>query len=282
MSAAALSAATRSTGAGSWVMRSRERAGSIVAWDTGASWSDSLSESNVTVRRSIVKEGSVSEAYAAVAVLADPVRRRLYEYVAGQSDAVSREQAAAESGVPVHSARFHLDRLVTAGLLSVEHRRLTGRSGPGAGRPAKLYRRSDATVEVSVPPRRYDLVGSVLAAAVERSLAGDDLDAALAEEARAAGRSDGATLPGEGRDESERCAAVLAGRGFEPSCGPDGVILRNCPFDALAQQHTALVCRLNHDYVDGVIDGLGCHSLKARLDPADDRCCVRLEALPDA
>jgi predicted ArsR family transcriptional regulator len=223
----------------------------------------------------------VSEAYATVAVLADPVRRRLYEYVAAQSDAVSREQAAAEADVPVHSARFHLDRLVAAGLLSVEHRRLTGRSGPGAGRPAKLYRRSEVTVEVSVPPRRYDLVGSVLAAAVERSLAGDDLDAALADEARAAGRSDGVALPGEAaHDEQERCAAVLAGRGFEPSCGPEGVILRNCPFDTLAQQHTALVCRLNHDYVDGVLEGLGCHSLRATLDPADDRCCVRLVTIP--
>jgi predicted ArsR family transcriptional regulator len=258
-----------------------------------ASWSGSLSESNVTVRRTVVKEvTSVSEAYAAVAVLADPVRRHLYEYVAAQSAAVSREQAAAGADVPLHSARFHLDRLVEAGLLDVEHRRLSGRSGPGAGRPAKLYRRSGATVAVSVPPRRYDLVGAVLAAAVERSLAGDDLDAALAEEARAVGRGDGAAasdpgppeapVPGESaaEEESRRCAAVLAGRGFEPSCGPDGVLLRNCPFDALAQRHTALVCRLNHDYVDGVLEGLQCHALRARLDPADDRCCVRLEVAP--
>jgi predicted ArsR family transcriptional regulator len=223
----------------------------------------------------------VSEAYATVAVLADPVRRRLYEYVAAQSDAVGREQAAEATDVPLHAARFHLDRLVAAGLLSVEHRRLTGRSGPGAGRPAKLYRRSDTTVEVSVPPRRYDLLGSVLAAAVERSLAGDDLDAALAEEARAAGRSDGVGGITGPDDEQERCAAVLAGRGYEPSCGPDGMILRNCPFDALVQQHTALVCRLNHDYVDGVIEGLQCHSLQATLDPAEDRCCVRLVAVPE-
>ena len=75
---------------------------------------------------------------------------------------------------------------------------------------------------------------------------------------------------------------VLAGRGFEPACGPDGVTLRNCPFDSLVQQHTALVCRLNHDYVGGVVEGLQCHSLQAVLDPADDRCCVRLVSLPEA
>ncbi|SFC76998.1 Predicted transcriptional regulator, ArsR family [Nocardioides terrae] len=219
----------------------------------------------------------MSEAYAALGALADPVRRRLYDFVAGRSDAVSREQAAAGSDVPLHSARFHLDRLVEAGLLDVEHRRMSGRSGPGAGRPAKLYRRSAAEVEVSLPPRRYDVVGSVLAAAVERSLGGGDLPAALTQEAHAAGRADGAGCRVEGA-ETERCAAVLAGRGFEPSADDDGLVLRNCPFDALARQHTALVCGLNHDYVDGVLEGLDARSLHARLDPADDRCCVRLDA----
>lgn len=219
----------------------------------------------------------MSEAYTAIGALADPVRRRLYEYVAAQDDAISREQAADGAGVPAHSARFHLDRLVTAGLLDVEHRRLSGRTGPGAGRPAKLYRRSAMAVEVSVPPRRYDLAGSVLAAAVERSLHGAELRSALAEEARAAGRADGHACKVAGA-ELDRCAAVLAGRGFEPAADPDGLILRNCPFDALARQHTALVCGLNHDYVGGVLDGLDCHTLRARLDPGEDHCCVRLDA----
>jgi len=219
----------------------------------------------------------MTEAYAALGALADPVRRRLYGFVAAQPDGVSREQAAAGADVPVHSARFHLDRLVEAGLLDVEHRRLSGRSGPGAGRPAKLYRRSAVEVEVSLPPRRYDLVGSVLAAAVARSLEGGDLPAALTREARAAGHADGAGCRVEGA-ETERCAAVLAERGFEPTPDGDGLVLRNCPFDALARQHTALVCGLNHDYVDGVLEGLDASTLRARLDPADDRCCVRLDA----
>jgi predicted ArsR family transcriptional regulator len=223
----------------------------------------------------------MAEAYAAIGALADPVRRRLYEYVAAQPDAVSREQAAEGSGVPTHAARFHLDRLVAAGLLDVERRRLSGRTGPGAGRPAKLYRRSPAAVEVSVPPRRYDLVGAVLSAAVARSLEGADLAAALAEEARSVGRADGAASGAIG-DELTRCAAVLGERGFEPvaaaeGADPTGLILRNCPFDALAREHTALVCGLNHDYVDGVVEGLACRSLRARLDPAADRCCVRLD-----
>jgi len=218
----------------------------------------------------------VERAYAALGALADPVRRRLYEYVAAQRDAVGREQAAEGAGVPLHSARFHLDRLVEAGLLEVERRRLSGRTGPGAGRPAKLYRRSAADIEVSVPPRRYDLVGAVLAAAVERSLTGTELPTALTEEARAAGREDGRVCTASGSD-LERCTSVLADRGFEPTPDDGGAHLRNCPFDALARTHTALVCGLNHDYVVGVLEGLSCVSLAARLEPADDRCCVRLD-----
>ena len=92
-----------------------------------------------------------------IAALAEPVRRELYEYVVAQQDAVGREEAAAGVGVAVHTAKFHLERLVQDGLLDVEFRRLTGRSGPGAGRPAKLYRRSDTEWSVSLPARRYDL-----------------------------------------------------------------------------------------------------------------------------
>src|SRR3954462_5355226 len=108
---------------------------------------------------------------AGIAALAEPARRALYLYVVAQADPVGREQAAAALGMPVHSAKFHLDRLVAEGLLDVEFRRLTGRTGPGAGRPSKLYRRSASEFAVSVPQRRYDLAGRILAAAVDRATA---------------------------------------------------------------------------------------------------------------
>jgi predicted ArsR family transcriptional regulator len=214
--------------------------------------------------------------YAAIGALADPVRRRLYDVVAGH-DGVGREEAAREAGVPLHTARFHLDKLVEEGLLSVDHRRLTGRTGPGAGRPANIYRRCGTEVAVSLPARAYELVGRVLAAAVERTLAGTPLAEALADEARATGRRDGAAYAGAG-GELERTADVLARRGFEPADdgSEDALVLRNCPFDALAREHTALVCGVNRDYVGGVVDGLGCVRTEARLDPAPGRCCVRV------
>jgi predicted ArsR family transcriptional regulator len=227
----------------------------------------------------------MGDAFSAIGTLADPLRRRLYDFVAGRDDGVGREEAARAVGVPTHTARFHLDKLVEAGLLSVDHRRLSGRTGPGAGRPAKVYRRSTTDIAVSLPERGYELVGHVFAAAVERSLEGAPLTEALAEEARAAGRRDGTAYDaGQHEDqggELERSAEVLKGRGFEPTRVDDGLVLRNCPFDALAREHTALVCGVNHDYVGGVLDGLGCDHTSARLDPGPDRCCVRVEESTD-
>jgi predicted ArsR family transcriptional regulator len=220
-------------------------------------------------------DGNSSD-YAAIGSLADPLRRRLYEVVVGRDDGVGREEAARAVGVPTHTARFHLDKLVEEGLLEVGQRRLSGRTGPGAGRPAKVYRRSATEVAVSLPEREYDLVGHVFAAAVERSLDGAPLAEALADEARAAGHRDGAAYDGTG-EELERSAGVLSSRGFEPTRVGDGLVLRNCPFDALAREHTALVCGVNRDYVGGVLDGLACAHTAARLDPAAHRCCVRVE-----
>ncbi len=214
---------------------------------------------------------------AAVAVLADPVRRRLYDAVSGATGPVGREEAAGLASVPVHSARFHLDKLVDAGLLDVSYARLTGRTGPGAGRPAKLYRRSATEVAVSLPRRSYELVGGVLASALERTLGGDDVVESLREVARNRGRAIGTSYDGRG-DELDRAAGVLATEGFEPCRDDSEVCLRNCPFDALAGEHTALVCGVNLDFVSGVLDGLGCTSARARLEPAPEHCCVRIAA----
>src|SRR6478752_7413679 len=156
-------------------------------------------------------------------VLADPVRRALYRFVAAQRGPVSRDQAADGVDVPRHTAKHHLDRLVDEGLLVTEFRRLTGRTGPGAGRPAKLYRRSRKEVAVSLPSRRYALAGDVLADAVERSLGGTAMDVAVREAAADAGTRavEAAGPPAPGTEEMEQVAGVLAPFGYEPRVDGD-------------------------------------------------------------
>lgn len=209
--------------------------------------------------------------------LADPVRRALYWFVAEQPGAVSRSQAADGVDVPTHTAKFHLDRLVDEGLLVTEFRRLTGRSGPGAGRPAKLYRRSRKEVAVSLPHRRYDLAGDVLADAVERTLAGAPMGRALQDAATDAGSRAvaGSGPEDEGGGPLDRVADVLAPFGYEPSVA-DELTLRNCPFGRLADDHADLVCAMNRTFVGAVADALGCPHLEVTLDRAPSRCCVRV------
>jgi predicted ArsR family transcriptional regulator len=215
---------------------------------------------------------------AGIGALADDTRRALYTYVAARREPVGREQAATALGLALHSASFHLDRLVAEGLLEVEYRRLSGRSGPGAGRPSKLYRRADREITVSLPPRRYDLVGDILAAAVDRTSQGVPLEQSLEECAREEGVSLGRASGTTGT--LDALAAVLETQGYEPTLSEDTVELANCPFDALARKHTELVCGLNRSYVQGVADGLGCTGVAARLEPEDGHCCVKARQEP--
>lgn len=221
----------------------------------------------------------LSTQYAGIGALADDTRRALYDYVVTQPDAVGREQAAESLGIAQHNVNFHLDKLVSEGLLDVEYRRLSGRSGPGAGRPSKLYRRADREFAVSLPPRRYDLVGDILAAAVNRSSEGLPLGEALREVALEEGRDVGGAATGvDPQHPLAAVAGVLASQGYEPQVEVDVVVLNNCPFDSLAKKHTDLVCGLNRDFVQGVAEGLGCAQVAACLEPEPGRCCVKARA----
>jgi predicted ArsR family transcriptional regulator len=213
---------------------------------------------------------------AAVAALAEPTRRRLYEHVVRQPHAVSRDDVAGAVGVPRPTTAFHLDRLVADGLLDVHYERRSGRTGPGAGRPAKLYRRAECSVSVSLPERRYDLAGELLAGAlVEADRSGERPAAVLDRRAFRRGQD----LAAEAAPDSGRPAAlrVLEEHGFEPRVDGDGFALANCPFHVLAREHTELVCGMNLRLCEGLLDGVGSTELTASLRPEQGMCCVRFE-----
>lgn len=218
---------------------------------------------------------------SAVAALDEPTRRQLYDYVVHQPEPVSRDEAAAALKLPRTTAAFHLDRLVDEKLLDVVYQRRTGRTGPGAGRPAKLYRRSDQHIAVSLPQRRYELAGRLLSGALEHAeRSGESPRAILDQRAYELGRQLGKAAPagdGAGRDAA---LEVLETHGFEPRTDGDRITLANCPFHTLALEYTDLVCGMNLSLLDGILDGLGTTGLTARLDPAPPFCCVRIEPSP--
>jgi predicted ArsR family transcriptional regulator len=200
-----------------------------------------------------------------------------------QPASVSRDQAAAGLGVARHVAKFHLDKLVDDGLLDVEFARPPGRSGPGAGRPAKRYRRSERELAVSLPERHYELAGRLFARAVtEAARDRVPVEDALRDAARDAGRTLGERARDRARpraSSAEVLAAtkdVLVDCGYEPRADDQGMTLVNCPFHTLAQEYTDLVCGMNLDLLRGLADALEGRPLEPCLDPAPGRCCVRL------
>ena len=221
----------------------------------------------------------------ALAALAEPLRRSLYLHVVSSPEPVSRDVAAEALGLARSVAAFHLDKLAEVGALEVEYRRPPGRTGPGAGRPAKLYRRAAHDLDFSVPERRYDVAAAILAQAVsDATTLGVPVEEALREAARDFGRAvgsgfgnvDAAARP-DNDDEFARVLAVLAAHGYEPHRDGETITLGNCPFHALAEDHRELVCGMNLEVIAGVLEGAAAADLVARLHPAPGRCCVTVQ-----
>lgn len=220
-----------------------------------------------------------------VAALDQPLRRRLYGFLVARGDWVGRDAAADALGVPRSVAAFHLDKLADARLVDVRFQRPPGRSGPGAGRPAKQYRRSPREVAISIPERHYDLAGALLADAVAEAVTeGRPVDKALAQAARRTGQTLGAAAreelqPSRSAAGARHAAlAALERLGYEPHERGRDITLANCPFHSLAERHRAVVCSMNLDLLSGVAEALDPDHLTARLEPADGMCCVRLRA----
>lgn len=246
---------------------------------------------------------------AAVASLGDENRRKLFDFVAASGSAVSRDDAAGALGLPRSTASFHLDRMVQDGLLAVEFRKLGGRSGPGSGRPAKLYLAAVREVAASVPDRNYDLAAELLVSAIEESAAdgGSARDALLRRayargRAQARARQEAAGQEQEGvralQEDAKRATArpavpgagfeeFLAAEGYRPEADAGGgVVLLNCPFHRIAEGHADVVCAMNGAFLAGAAAGCGIDPDRVQALPIEDlraqgaarpaQCCARI------
>lgn len=223
----------------------------------------------------------------AAALLAEPVRGSLYRWVVDTGRAVGRDEAAAAVDVSRALAAFHLDRLVRAGLLVAEFRRLSDRSGPGAGRPAKLYRRGPREVVVSLPERRYEIAAHLFAQTIEQLDGPLPLDTLRARSREAGELAGTAARRHAGRRPSQRrlhaaLLTALAERGYQPREAQGEIRLGSCPFRALVDGHRELICAANLALAEGLIGALGERTVVARLDPQPDHCCVVLEGAAGA
>ncbi|WP_461163633.1 helix-turn-helix transcriptional regulator [Arthrobacter sp. R4-81] len=201
--------------------------------------------------------------------LADPVRRSLYQTLIRSPAPMSRDQLVRMLNLAPSTATFHLERMVRDGLLETESRKLGPKTGPGSGRPTKLYRPAADEIHVSFPAREYELAGRLLASAIQASIqTGEPVEAALQAVAYAEGQKLG-LLAGN-------LEKALVDNGFEPEADSQGLVLTNCPFHRLAKDNSRLVCGLNAALLEGTLDG--CNDKQHRVAPASEgsACCARL------
>jgi predicted ArsR family transcriptional regulator len=224
------------------------------------------------------------QAMAAIALLADQLRQRLYRFVAAQPGPVTRDQAAAAVGISRKLAAFHLDKLTAAGLLETATPDPASRR-PGPGRAPKAYRPAAAEVAVSVPQRRYDALGEVLVQAIVADGPASSARHTAHQLARERGQGLGERVRGErrlGRLGPERALTVvgelLGVCGYAPARAPQlQLVLRNCPFRQLSRRAPELICGLNQEFLAGLLAGLQTHRIDAVLQPDPARCCVLVQ-----
>jgi predicted ArsR family transcriptional regulator len=224
-------------------------------------------------------------AITAVAALQDELRHGMYEFIRAAPDPVTREEAAAAVGISRKLAAFHLDKLVTAGLLRKDD--ATVARLRKVGRAPKVYSPVDADIRVSIPERQYDVLAGILIAAVLTEDRGETAPQAVMRAAQDRGRTVGMTQRQQlraGRLGAERAltaAEILLQRhGYEPDrVAAARVCLRNCPFHPLAEQAPELVCGANHAFLTGFLHGLDAPTVEAVLEPRTGKCCVELRAV---
>lgn len=218
----------------------------------------------------------------ALAALAPPLRRELFRVLGDRW--TSRDEAATALGLARSAAAFHLDKLAEAGVAEVMYARPAGRTGPGAGRPAKLYRLRVKEVSASIPDRHYDLAGALLARSVDAAVERDDRVYDLVRDvAHKEGKAVGERAAAAGKSKTtaarkQSVIDVLAARGYGPTTSRSTVSLGNCPFDRLADEHPVVVCLMNFHLIEGLLEGLeASDELTASFDVQHcDQCCVKI------
>jgi predicted ArsR family transcriptional regulator len=222
---------------------------------------------------------------AAIALLADELRQRLYRFVAAQPHPVTRDQAAAAVGISRKLAAFHLDKLTAAGLLEATTPDQASRR-PGPGRAPKAYQPAATELAISIPQRRYEALGDLLAQAIVADGPASSARLAAHQLAHQRGQALGERVRTErrlGRLGPERALTVvselLAACGYAPARAPiqRQLLLRNCPFQQLARRAPELVCGLNQEFLAGLLAGLRSRRVEAVLQPDPARCCVLLQ-----
>jgi predicted ArsR family transcriptional regulator len=206
-------------------------------------------------------------------------RARVLEALRTAGDPVGVQEIAEHTGLHPNTARFHLDGLIRAGLVTREDEE---RSQPG--RPRAVYRATLAGPGGGL--RSYRLLAGILAGLISAMMP-DPVRAATD-----AGRAWGRYLTErpapfqriQAAEAVRRLAGILADVGFVSEPGPSGAQIRllHCPFREVAQENQAVVCSLHLGLMQGALAEMAAPLTADRLDPfvGPGLCLAHLSAQP--
>ena len=221
--------------------------------------------------------------------IGDQELRETLVYTRARPLPVTADEVAAAHGVHRNVARGRLERLADAGLLIRSFERRTGRTGPGAGRPAKTYRVAPELSAIEFPERRYEqLIGLVVDAMPERARRdrlreiGIAFGRELAREAR--------LRPAKGfRTGLGRVCAALGNLGYQASVAEVTderavITTATCPLRPLVRTRPRLAeldrgmwaALLARALAGTAIDEIGCDTPNCQRDDADCRVLLTL------
>ena len=203
--------------------------------------------------------------------LAVPTRQRIFDLIAAAPHGAGVAELAAACEVHENTVRQHLAVLIDAGLVADERDRRQPRR---RGRPAHRYR------AVASPPASsgdaYRRLAGWLAEAVRTGSSALDT-----------GRHIGARELHDQQPASALAAVekLLSREGFSPETfdnrtGDHVIVLRSCPFAAVAAQDPATICALHLGMVEGLASGddtFVVDGLTAVSDPTRGGCRLRLK-----
>jgi predicted ArsR family transcriptional regulator len=205
-------------------------------------------------------------------VLAGASRVRVLELLRACEAGATAAEIAGRLALHPNTVRLHLDQLTEAGLVT---RAAQPRRGPG--RPQ--FRYSARPAAPAPEAESYRALAGLLAGRLEETSDHPDHDAA------AAGRAWGRTLTGADRAPDADAAAgrlvqLMDRLGFAPARPePEGPVeLHRCPFRAVAEEHSRVVCGVHLGLMQGALESLGAPLEASRLEPfvAPDLCLAHL------
>ncbi|WP_338750078.1 helix-turn-helix transcriptional regulator [Bacillus sp. FJAT-52991] len=194
------------------------------------------------------------------ATLADPTRFSIYQYMVKHQKEVSVQEIAKQFDIHPNVARLHLSKLEDIEIIdSFLHK-----SGKG-GRPGKLYKPSEKSIQLSFPHRDFQLLANIalsaLASIGELGIAeAKKIAYSFGEKTIRQKISRESTLSNE--EKLQLLQEISAMTGYIPVVEEkkDGIhihfTLYNCPFKEAVERQSELTCQVHIAFLKGAFDSL--------------------------